>query len=712
MTPRANVNRPPLWHSLSGCGPEELQPHSLKDCATGRAVRAWAAGTALALVVLWAAAAAWADWPTHRGNLQRTGAADAQAGPKAPKVLWVYKSAEHFVASPVPGANTIYAAALGPFNTGVLHAISMRPDAPERVLWSKTAPYVKRPTVCSPAVVDGLVVFGDGMHQTDDALLYCVQADSGLPLWRYPVPGKLVHMEGSPAVSGGRVYTGGGDAGVLCVDLKHVMLDGRQMSLDEVGPLVARRWAELTAAYEQSRKADPQLAIPPDEDALPQPAPKLLWQKGKGTWHIDAPLAVTDQAVLAASAYLDDEKTGLRALLCLKAADGALLWQAPLKINPWAGPTVAGKTVLVGCSSIRYDTRRLAGARGEVVALDLASGRVLWRHDAGGGVLSAIAVKDGLAVYACTDGKVVARQVATGKLAWSYAAKNAFFGGAALAGGSVYVSDLRAVVHALNLADGKVLWTFNLCADRAVRTRTTVFGSPVVAGGDLYLATCNLEGDADQPSVVVCLSDRAAAAGAGKPVVVDKKTRCVSVPCRVAPRKLPALKEVYPLEVIATAPAPFGQKAHETVVTFDVAPSDVHKALVSLGLKPGAPAKGLDAAATGPRVKLFIEFPGITGKPRRVPIGKMLIDSRTHKRMRALTWYFTGSVMTQPDPNKPEKVYAADVSGTLITLFPVTDETVLQSNLTLADEALVKMDTNKDVLPAEGTEVKLIIQAE
>src|SRR6476661_6475462 len=71
-------------------------------------------------------------------------------------------------------------------------------------------------------------------------------------------------------------------------------------------------------------------------------------------------------------------------------------------------------------------------------------------------------------------------------------------------------------------------------------------------------------------------------------VVVDKEKKTVTVPAKVAPRKIndPRYTEIYPIEAIATAPFPKGQKAHETVVTVDVVPSEVHKALESLGLKP------------------------------------------------------------------------------------------------------------------------------
>jgi outer membrane protein assembly factor BamB len=164
--------------------------------------------------------------------------------------------------------------------------------------------------------------------------------------------------------------------------------------------------------------------------------------------------------------------------------------------------------VLVGCSSIRFDRQALGQARGEVVAVDLASGQVRWRENVPGGVLGPIAVEGDAAVYTSTDGKVTARRCSNGQHLWTYDAKSPFFAGAAIAAKTVYVADLKAVVHALNLADGKPQWTLDVAGHAAVQARGAVFGSPVVHGGDLYLATCNLEGEADEPAVVVCLSDK------------------------------------------------------------------------------------------------------------------------------------------------------------------------------------------------------------
>jgi hypothetical protein len=212
---------------------------------------------------------------------------------------------------------------------------------------------------------------------------------------------------------------------------------------------------------------------------------------------------------------------------------------------------------------------------------------------------------------------------------------------------------------------------------------------------------------------VLLVSDRARAQD--KPpsgVHVDKEKRTVTVDAKIAPRKIndERYKEIYPIEVIACWPFPKGQKAHETVVTIDVKPSDVHKGLESLGLKPGAPVREKKKAPQGPALKIYLDLPTADGRVRRVPIERTLVDPKTNKPMPKVEWRFTGSSLRQPDPDKPEKVYAADQSGTLIAIFPVTDETVVQTSLLLDDEPYVKLETDKKLLPKEGTPVKLVIE--
>lgn len=194
-------------------------------------------------------------------------------------------------------------------------------------------------------------------------------------------------------------------------------------------------------------------------------------------------------------------------------------------------------------------------------------------------------------------------------------------------------------------------------------------------------------------------------------VTVDEAKRCVIVPATIAPRKLPNLDQVYPIELVAGWGAPKGKKAHEIVVAVDVNPSAVHKGLEKLGLKPGKPARGEGAKAEGPAVNVYVEVPDGAGGAKRVPLEKILWDPKTKKPPPKPTFVFTGSAMTAPDPTKPDdKKYGADLTGSLIGLFPVTDEVVLQTAWTMKEEKFLKLDVNPDALPKEGTAVKLVIE--
>jgi outer membrane protein assembly factor BamB len=464
--------------------------------------------TTLYLCVLAAPALCAPPWTTCRGNPQRTGNTDDMAGPDAPKVLWVYKSKDHFIASPVPDGDRLFICGVGAFNVSTFYSLSTDPKAAQRVLWTKTTPYLKLPSVSSPAVVNGNLIFGDGMHQTDDAILHCLSMDKGLPLWQLPVIGKLVHLEGSPTVAGNRLYIGGGAAGVFCVDLARVSLNGKEQSLASIRKILDKKWQDLLAKYEVEKKKN-EFAAPPSVDQLPKPAPKRIWQMGQKKWHVDAPVTVIEQRVLVASAYLDKEKAGDRALICLDARTGKQHWRTPLKLNPWGGASVAGNVVVVGGSTIGYDTKVLKGATGEVVALNLADGKVKWRKTVKGGIVSCIALAGDTALATATDGQIRAFDLAKGLRRWVYDGKTHFFAPPAVAGGVVYAGDLKGVIHAVKLADGKPKWTLDLGASPEVKAPGMVYAGPVVQGGRLYVATCNLEGpNAQQPTAVVCIGSK------------------------------------------------------------------------------------------------------------------------------------------------------------------------------------------------------------
>lgn len=451
-----------------------------------------------------------APWATYRGNPQRTGHTDGMPGPTSPRVLWVQKSKEHYIASPVPVGNRLFVSGLGAFNVPAFASINLDPKVTPRTAWTKSTPYLRQPTVSSPSTVGGKLIFGDGMHQTDGAILHCLDADSGMPIWQLPVPGKLVHLEGSPTLADGKAYIGGGAAGVICIDIDKVSLEGKDMDLPAVRKVIAQKWKELQAQYEVDKVKNKEFAVPPSEDQLPRAQPKVLWQQGKGKWHVDAAVSMTKDKILVASAFLDKEQEGDRALLCLDAKTGAIQWRTAIKLNPWGGPSIVGTTIIVTGSNIGYDTQAISKKnKGFIAAYDLSDGKEKWYKDITGGVVACAALADGAAVVSATDGKVRAFDVATGERRWIYETKFPCFAPVAVAGNSVYAGDLKGVVHAIDLKNGNPQWTLDVGAAKEVAAPGMIYAGPVVAAGRLYIATCNLEGpNTREATAVICIGEK------------------------------------------------------------------------------------------------------------------------------------------------------------------------------------------------------------
>lgn len=447
-------------------------------------------------------------WGTYRGNPQRTGNTDDRPGPRQPAILWIHKSQDHFVASPVPVGDAIYVSGIGAFNRPSISLFALAGPNPPQLRWSKSAPYLKLPSVSSPAVVDGCVLFGDGMHQDSGGIWHCLDAGSGLPLWQLHLAGDLIHLEGAPLVMGHRAYLGAGAAGVLAIQWNTALLEGKEYDLDAVRQRQRHRWKELLARYEEDKKKDPDFAIPPDESQLLRFTPKKIWHKGQNQWHVDAPLNVSGELLLVPSAFLDKEKVGERSLFALHIDNGEVIWKARLEYNPWGGATVDGETIIVPGSSIGYYYKELRTARGDLTALNRKTGQVRWRKEIPtGGIVSCVAVKDGLAVTTATDGKVRAFAVGDGERAWLYDCKAPLFAPPAIAAGTVYVADLNAVVHALDLKTGQPIWTFPLA--KQIGNPGMVYGGVIVHDGKLIVATCNLDGPyLGKPTAVVCLGNR------------------------------------------------------------------------------------------------------------------------------------------------------------------------------------------------------------
>jgi outer membrane protein assembly factor BamB len=155
-----------------------------------------------------------------RGNLQRQGVVAGALGPTRGGVVWERKfgNKEGILATPAVVGNRLYVASADLWGLGSSKLYCLDADTGGKV-W-ELEPEEFRPTFSSPVVVGSRLVCGEGLHDTKDARLICVDiADERQPkvLWTFAAN---FHVECTPVIAGDRVFVNAGDNGVFCVDLE------------------------------------------------------------------------------------------------------------------------------------------------------------------------------------------------------------------------------------------------------------------------------------------------------------------------------------------------------------------------------------------------------------------------------------------------------------------------------------------------------------
>ncbi len=186
-------------------------------------------------------------------------------------------------------------------------------------------------------------------------------------------------------------------------------------------------------------------------------------------------------------------------------------------------------------------------------------------------------------------------------------------------------------------------------------------------------------------------------AGKLQHVQVDAKAREIRVDCE-------ALKADYPLEFLAVVT---GTNEYEALIRSEVKPSDLHLALLIIGLKPGQPVHYSESTKTweppaGPPVDIWFEYQK-DGKTVKVPAYRWMRDVKTHKESPPTTWVFTGSKVLE------DGTYAANATGCLIGV--INNELSVLDVPALKSRAIEARDyeRNPDLMPATGAAVTMIL---
>lgn len=365
------------------------------------------------------------DWPTARGDLTRCGAKLDRPSPARRALNWSYRDGmEGFLASPAVVGNRVYiaSATLSISKTGAILCL----DADTGALVWKNAPPRYRPTFSSPVVVGDYLVCGEGLHDTRDARIVCLDVkNDGKVLWTFRTNN---HVECTPVIANGRVYVGAGDDGYYCLDLKPG----------------------------------------PDGEAVVR-------------WHLPTekyPDAETSLAIHEGKVYAGLGNTG-SALVVLDAETGAELQRITMPYPVFGPASIADGKLYVGMGNGAYGG---SGEGGAVRCLDLHTMQTDWTYDLSKTVLGAVAIKDDKLYFGCSDGHLYCLS-RRGELIKQFDTAAPIQTSPAVTDEHVFIVNDAGVLFALDRHTLAPVWDFRL------GTSGMFYSSPVVARGHVYVGT-------------------------------------------------------------------------------------------------------------------------------------------------------------------------------------------------------------------------------
>ncbi|KPL01766.1 MAG: hypothetical protein AMK75_03975, partial [Planctomycetes bacterium SM23_65] len=329
-----------------------------------------------------------------------------------------------------------------------------------------------RATFSSPAIWGKYLVVGEGLHQTEDSRVFCLdlekseQARRGVVLWQFRTQS---HVESSPCVADGKVCIGAGDDGLYCFALE--------------GGAGGK--------------------------------PNVLWHLSGE----DYPDCEASPIVYEGRVYFSLGNAG-QAVCCVSAQTGKELWRVKTPYPVFGSPAIADGKLFVGMGTGNYiqsaeqvktaveTTLRRDGKSeseiaaalkgldpvGEVWCIDLGTHEVLWKYGVGRTILGAAAVAEGRVYFGSRDNWLYCIST-DGKLIDKWNAREPIVTSPAVGKRHVYVVTQKGRLCALDRATFRPVWETDL--------GTEVMSSPTVARGHVYVGTSG--------SGLVCVGDPGAA---------------------------------------------------------------------------------------------------------------------------------------------------------------------------------------------------------
>lgn len=147
-------------------------------------------------------------------------------------------------------------------------------------------------------------------------------------------------------------------------------------------------------------------------------------------------------------------------------------------------------------------------------------------------------------------------------------------------------------------------------------------------------------------------------------------------------------------------------KAYESLFEAPVDPVELNEALKKIGAKPGKPAADEKTPATGDRVKISVQWKD-GEKDRTEPVELFINDDETKKTMETPGWVFQGSKEGFV-PDLGDVGLLVLTTKNLVGLYQGDGTPLLTNSAPLMSGHRYRV--NKQLLPKEGTPVKIVMQ--
>ncbi|HSA26153.1 MAG TPA: PQQ-binding-like beta-propeller repeat protein [Phycisphaerae bacterium] len=337
--------------------------------------------------------------------------------------FWRYVPEETmFLSGPLVAGNRVFAAGcqsdLGGY-TGLLACLDAETGKP---IWEVTqkGDDVLRPFFSSPALTqDGkYLVIGQGLHADRECSLLCFEAATGKLHWEVKTG---LHIESSPAIHGDMAVVGAG------------AIEGRDgKATGDPGFVLAVRISDGRELWRQAVN-DPESAPAIDEN---------------GTVYIGS--GFNGSAVVALRSEPEEQ---------LRAGElDRILWRTAVAHPVVSAIALAGDLVIAGGgnSDAVHSNRN---AQGMVVALDRKTGRIRWQTLFEDSVLGGSACREDRLVCPVRTGEVAALSLKDGRVLWRAAISSQapVIAGCAFTGQRVYAVSSDGYLAVLDSRDGRVV---------------------------------------------------------------------------------------------------------------------------------------------------------------------------------------------------------------------------------------------------------------